>query len=861
MLRRASASALIAGMALLAGAPMATAQSMIAWGGTDPAPVLPIGVDPVEVSAGGYHTLVRLSDGRVLSWGSCLDQQCNVPPAPPGTEVVEIAAGLYHSLLRFSDGSIVAWGRNVEGQCNVPPLPPGVTYVDIAAGGFHSAALRSDRQIVCFGLTIANVPPLPPGVGYVDVECGHAFTAARRSDGSVIGWGSNAWGQLDVPALPAGVTWVEISTGGDHVVGRSSDGATHAWGNNGSGQCNVPGLPPGERFVQVSAGYAHTAGLASDGSVLAWGYNEYGQCNVPAFPPGATCFFVEAGGILEGGWTVALLAYPRGMTRLASRSSSGEPADAVVFEPSISADGRYVAFHGYATNLVQGDTNGALDVFVHDGLTGATVLASKSTAGVQGDGDSEHGRLSADGRHVAFVSTSSNLVPGIPGGIFVHDLDGGTTTCESLDPLGNPANDETYEPTLSGDGRYVCFSSLASNLVGNDMNGVADVFVRDRVTGVTTRVSVDSQGLEANGDSDYGRISADGRWVVFRSGADNLVPGDIGSYYDVFVHDRQTGETTRVSVSSAGIGGNADSAPGSFSEDLRLVSFESDADDLVTGDTNGQRDVFVRDRSLGTTVRVSVDSAGHQASGWSSESRVSADGACVVFSSTASDLVAGDENGFPDIFVHDLALGHTTLCSVASSGAQANDECFEPAVSGDGRCVAFTTLATDLLPGPSGFDARIVVRDRSGCAPTVASYCTTGTTSSGCHPTLHATGTPSASMGSGFTLSASSVEGKKSGIFFYGLSGPAALPWNGSTSTFCLRTPVRRMAALSSGGTPGTCEGELVMDWNEYVASHPGALGTPFVGGEVVWVQGWFRDPPTPGGSSLTDGLWFEVCP
>src|SRR5439155_1719694 len=224
-----------------------------------------------------------------------------------------------------------------------------------------------------------------------------------------------------------------------------------------------------------------------------------------------------------------------------------------------------------------------------------------------------------------------------------------------------------------------------------DAAGVAGVIVHDRQTGTTERVSVDSAGTQANGDSTEVALSADGRFVAFISVAPDLVTGDTNGVADVFVHDRQTGTTERVSVDSAGTQANGASTGVALSADGRFVAFTSVAPDLVTGDTNGAADVFVHDRQTGTTERVSVDSAGTQANGASFGGAMSADGRYVAFTSAAPDLVAGDTNGAMDVFVHDRQTGTTERVSVDSAGNQVNGSSFGGALSADGRFVAFTS--------------------------------------------------------------------------------------------------------------------------------------------------------------------------
>src|SRR5207249_3963444 len=301
-----------------------------------------------------------------------------------------------------------------------------------------------------------------------------------------------------------------------------------------------------------------------------------------------------------------------------SVASDGTEGNDVSLGSALSADGRFVAFDSAATDLVAGDTNGVADVFVHDRQTGTTERVSVDSAGTQANGDSTEVALSADGRFVAFISVAPDLVAGDTNGVadvFVHDRQTGTTERVSVDSAGNQANGDSTEVALSADGRFVAFTSVAPDLVAGDTNGVMDVFVHDRQTGATERVSVDSAVTQANGDSTDVALSADGRFVAFISVAPDLVAGDTNGVADVFVHDRQTGTTERVSVDSAGNQANGDSTDVALSADGRFVAFTSVAPDLVTGDTNGAMDVFVHDRQTGTTERVSVDSAGSQANG------------------------------------------------------------------------------------------------------------------------------------------------------------------------------------------------------------------------------------------------------
>jgi archaellum component FlaF (FlaF/FlaG flagellin family) len=402
-------------------------------------------------------------------------------------------------------------------------------------------------------------------------------------------------------------------------------------------------------------------------------------------------------------------------TERVSVDSSGMEGNGGSGDASISADGRYVAFSSDADNLVPGDTNGEFDVFVHDRQTGVTERVSVDSSGVEGINRSTHASISADGRYVAFDSIADNLIPGDTNGTddtFVHDRQTGVTERVSVDSSGAQGNDWSYNPSISADGRYVAFSALADNLVPGDTNGKYDVFAHDRQTGVTERVSVDSSGLEGSDWSDFASISADGRYVAFDSTADNLVPGDTNSIQDVFVHDRQTGVTERVSVDSSGVEGNDWSIIASISAGGRYVTFQSAAGNLVLGDTNSYQDIFVHDRQTGVTERVSVGSTGFEGNGWSFNASISADGRYVAFHSEADNLVPGDTNSKWDVFVHDRQTDVTERVSVDSSGVEGNDWSGASSISADGRYVAFHSKADNLVPGDTNGLLDIFVHDR-----------------------------------------------------------------------------------------------------------------------------------------------------
>ncbi|MCL4465455.1 MAG: hypothetical protein M1389_05400 [Chloroflexi bacterium] len=345
-------------------------------------------------------------------------------------------------------------------------------------------------------------------------------------------------------------------------------------------------------------------------------------------------------------------------------------------------------------------------------MSGTTTRASVASDGTQGDAYSYTGSISADGTYVAFHSYASTLVPGIYGGVFVHNRATGETSYVSVGFDGTPANNASRSPSISADGRYVAFESLASNLIMVDNNGYWDIFVYDRQTGQMERVSVSSGGAQANNNSGHAAISADGRYVAFESYATNLVAGDSNRYRGIYVHDRQTHQTTRVSVASDGSLPDASSRNPSISADGRYVAFESLASNLVTADSNGYWDIFVYDRQMGQTERVSVSSGGAQANNNSGHAAISADGRYVAFESLAANLVAGDSNGYPDIFVHDRQTNETARVSVGFDGSQSNSGSYAPAISADGRYVTFSSIATNLISDDTNAHEDVFVRDR-----------------------------------------------------------------------------------------------------------------------------------------------------
>jgi Tol biopolymer transport system component len=401
-------------------------------------------------------------------------------------------------------------------------------------------------------------------------------------------------------------------------------------------------------------------------------------------------------------------------TQRVSVGPGGLQSNAHSWQAVISGNGRCVVFESLASNLVPDDTNGVQDVFVHDRWTGTTFRASVASDGTQGDGESARPSISHDGRYVAFYSSSTNLVPGDGNGakdVFVHDLQTRSTIRVSVDSGGGEANGRSIHPVISADGGAVVFHSEATNLAP-DGNPQWDVFVHDIGTGATALASLRTDGGWGNDWSEHAVISGDGRLIVYHSDATNLIDDDLNEVEDVFLYDRATGVTSRVSLGWAG--GEADGLcvfP-SVAAGGRFVAFESDATNLAPDDSNGVRDIFVRDLALAATVRVSVATDGTQANQDCYTPAISRDGRYVVFSSGSDTLVAGDANGLPDAFVHDLHTGETVRVSRGPGGIQANGASVFTSISATGAHVAFQSSARNLVGGDTNGAFDIFVHER-----------------------------------------------------------------------------------------------------------------------------------------------------
>ncbi len=409
-----------------------------------------------------------------------------------------------------------------------------------------------------------------------------------------------------------------------------------------------------------------------------------------------------------------------GATELISRAgAAASPNIADESGPKMSADGRMIAYAGALTQIDQADVSVWDGQSKSSTLVSVNLAATGAAKGIADTpAISADGRLVAflsDATDLVANPTDGSFQ------VYVRDLVNGTTRIVSAKPDGSAGGScEGAAPTLSADGRVIAFESFDGGLVAHDENSLDDVFAFDLTRGAVALVSEVASGLAsetASGESFAGAnsLSADGRYVVFTSWAEDLVANDANDFPDVFVRDTVNGTTTLVSVTAAGTSGNGQSRDSAISGDGRYVVFVSGASDLVAKDTNTKDDVFARDLQTGTTALVSVkpdgSDSGNGASGLAS---VSADGKAVCFQSLATDLVAGisDPNNANDVFLRDLITGSTKLVSVAQSGASAgNRESSLPLVSPDGHYVAFSSSASDLVGGGLLGSARLFLRD------------------------------------------------------------------------------------------------------------------------------------------------------
>lgn len=649
----------------------------------------------------------------------------------PGTG--EPAVCLTPSSLGFSDQMV--------GTSSVTQL---VTLRNCGNGPLHVSSIGASPDYFLGAGSIVPPVDLPEGTA-TTFQVGFAPLASGPRPGSVKIF-SNAAGSPTILALSGNATPAPVTTGtinvaatlnGQPFTGYMPFSLTGPGGTINFG--NVPFSRPDQAAGSYTVGFlgsapgggtldsispAATQTLTAGGAVLfTFNFtapNEFGFLCPTATYTGTTALFALPPG---GSASIPLRAlYGRGGTETITLDVAGLPAGStgtfdpqpvVLAEPgTASTDFTFNVTTGASTQpglyqLTFTATNqdgtahsltGTLMVVTDPGLQ----LVSSGVGGTQANGFSDLPAVSADGRYVAFGSFASNLVAGDTNGagdVFVRDRQTGTTARVSVADDGAQSDDLSNSPSISADGRYAAFYSVAGDLIPGGRRGFGDIYVRDRQLGRTLQVNLSSAGVPADAGSFYPSISGDGRYVAFNSAAANLVPGGGGGVPQVYVRDLQMGTTTLVSAADDGLPGDGGSTNPVISGDGRYVAFYSTASNFVSGATAAGRQVFLHDRQTGTTQLVSGGPDGAAPNGLAyldSEERlaISPDGRYVAFSSYASNLVPGDDNSGSDIFVWDRTTKETRIASLTNDGALLFGA-YAPAISADGRFVAFRFFVED----------------------------------------------------------------------------------------------------------------------------------------------------------------------
>jgi Tol biopolymer transport system component len=402
--------------------------------------------------------------------------------------------------------------------------------------------------------------------------------------------------------------------------------------------------------------------------------------------------------ILSG---TAALAAP---TTLISRRSQKNESNAASSEPATSESGQFVAFRSSATNLdSERCNNGVNHIFVSDRNTGTIRCVSLNSNGREGDQDSLAPSISADGQFIAFTSTATNLARNkCDNGfnqIYVRNRTTGMTSCVSVNSNGHEGNQHSHASSISADGTLIAFDSAATNLTGNKCdNGFNHIFVHDLRAGITTCVSVRTNGEEGNGDSFDPSIAADGRVVVFQSAATNLADRCSNGNAHIYMHNLATEETSCVSVNKEGKQSNGNSALARVSGDGRFVVFQSDPTNFTTRCSNGFTHIFVRDTVEERTTCASIDNRGNQGNKDSVQPSISSDGRFVAFSSAANNLTGNRcVAGNVQVFVRDRTDEKTECASVGPKNVEGNSESINPSISANGVLVSFESDSNNLV--------------------------------------------------------------------------------------------------------------------------------------------------------------------
>ena len=513
------------------------------------------------------------------------------------------------------------------------------------------------------------------------------------------------------------------------------------------------------------------------------------------------------------------------------------------FDSKITPDGRFVVFASVDPNLVQGDTNANTDIFRRDRSTGEVVLVSRSTSGLQGSSFCAEADVSADGRYVVFQTQSPEFMSegDLDQDVFVRDITAGTLRCVSN------TSGSSLHPSISADGRYVAFASTSASLVAGDTNNAFDIFVYDLQTSQTTRVSVASNGAQADSHSYHTAISGDGRFVAFESVATNLVAGPPppGSQ-QIYVHDVLTGATELVSQAPGGAAQAGYYSLPSISADGRFVTLLGQA-------TSGINSVLERDRLAGQSLVVVQATPGTHTGG---PVPLSADGRYVAFVTDDSTLHPSALPGATCLYVRDMQNGAYASVAIKVDGTPNSGE--RAAMSDDGRYVTFTSSANNLVIGDTHANTEVFVRDMTASGlPKISTYCEGKINSLNCTPKISASGRATVSGATTLLITATKLINQSNGLLFWGL-GAQATPFQGGT--MCVSAPRQRTPVQNSGGssTGVDCSGRYSFDFDaNYIAAHGLSAGM-FVHGQYYQRDVGLSAPDNVG---LSNAIKFPINP
>jgi len=571
--------------------------------------------------------------------------------------------------------------------------------------------------------------------------------------------------------------------------------------------------------------------------------------------------------ILHAGRAHAQCASPDiGLMRLASVSATGAPGSLASYVPQVSDDGRYVGFLSQAQNFTtppQSPLNFSEDLFVKDVWTGELVQCNVKSTGQASTSSVYDFFLQGNGRGIAF-HTNDSLVPEDSNtftDVYYRDLDAQTTEVITLAHTGATAVGGVLAD-ISANGRYVLFASGSPNLVLGDLNSATDFFVRDRQLGVNELVSLTAAGtLSYGGVSPDAGVSDDGRFIAYITAASDIVPGDTNNVRDIFLRDRLLGTTTLATVAPDGSFANGATPQVRLSGSGRWLAFQSYATNLTPDPVLGfQSMIFLRDNLLGVTRLVSKSIDGSPAADCGVP-RISGDGRFVAFASEGENFVPVPTGFFSDGYIYDVERDEICWVTRNAGNGPLNALAGVHSISHDGRFLAVGTAANNNVspdgPGHPTLDDAFVL-DRSNPGPYY--YCTRAQIPLGCAAALDVQGLPQASASTGFQISSSELPNDSRCGLLYSLTGSQEQPFG--VGTLCLRPPLSRAGFTSSAGTLGVvdCSGSFKFDFNSYMAAGTDPALLP---GTWVWAQIWYRDPQHQGARrhATTGAVSFVIRP